>query len=294
MSLKKTAAIICSTLLIFAVAGSAGLPAYAGLISGDKPYLSLGADLTSAEKQTVYQLLGVDSDDLDKYGISTVTNQEEHKYLDSYVSSSAIGTRALSSVLIEKGEKGSGIQVETKNITYCTEGMYQNALATAGAKDIKVTVAGPTQISGTAALVGAIKAYSEMTGKPVNDKTIDGAVDELTTTGDLENNTDADPSAVEGMMADLKQQVASGDVNKEDIPQAITDAANKYGVSLTDQQKQEIQALLEKLSGLDLNLSALKSQASQLLDKLGDLGVNKENAGNLWNRFLAWINSIFA
>ena len=95
-------------------------------------------------------------------------------------------------------------------------------------------------------------------------------------------------------MADLKQQVASGDVNKEDIPQAITDAANKYGVSLTDQQKQEIQALLEKLSGLDLNLSALKSQASQLLDKLGDLGVNKENAGNLWNRFLAWINSIFA
>ena len=84
------------------------------------------------------------------------------------------------------------------------------------------------------------------------------------------------------------------DVNKEDIPQAITDAANKYGVSLTDQQKQEIQALLEKLSGLDLNLSALKSQASQLLDKLGDLGVNKENAGNLWNRFLAWINSIFA
>ena len=172
--------------------------------------------------------------------------------------------------------------------------MYQNALATAGAKDVKVTVAGPTQISGTAALVGAIKAYSEMTGKPVNDKTIDGAVDELTTTGDLENNTDADPSAVEGMMADLKQQVASGDVNKEDIPQAITDAANKYGVSLTDQQKQEIQALLEKLSGLDLNLSALKSQASQLLDKLGDLGVNKENAGNLWNRFLAWINSIFA
>ena len=236
----------------------------------------------------------MDSDDLDKYGISTVTNQEEHKYLDSYVSSSAIGTRALSSVLIEKGEKGSGIQVETKNITYCTEGMYQNALATAGAKDIKVTVAGPTQISGTAALVGAIKAYSEMTGKPVNDKTIDGAVDELTTTGDLENNTDADPSAVEGMMADLKQQVASGDVNKEDIPQAITDAANKYGVSLTDQQKQEIQALLEKLSGLDLNLNALKSQASQLLDKLGDLGVNKENAGNLWNRFLAWINSIFA
>lgn len=78
MSLKKTAAIICSTLLIFAVAGSAGLPAYAGLISGDKPYLSLGADLTSSEKQTVYQLLGVDSDDLDKYGISTVTNQEEH------------------------------------------------------------------------------------------------------------------------------------------------------------------------------------------------------------------------
>ena len=54
-----------------------------------------------------------------------------------------IGTRALSSVLIEKKDKGNGIKVTTSNITYCTTGMYQNALATAGVTDADVRVAGP-------------------------------------------------------------------------------------------------------------------------------------------------------
>ena len=49
-----------------------------------------------------------------------------------------IGTRALSSVLIEKKDKGNGIKVTTSNITYCTTGMYQNALATAGVTDADV------------------------------------------------------------------------------------------------------------------------------------------------------------
>lgn len=289
---RKIIAVLCAALMITATAAAASVPTYAGIFTGDKPYLSLGADLTDSEKQTVYSLLGVDSGDLSDYGQETVTNAEEHEYLDDYIPSSQIGTRALSSVLIEKGDSGSGIQVETKNITYCTEGMYQNALATVGAKDIKVTVVGPTEISGTAALVGAIKAYSGMTGKHVSDSQIDGAVDELTTTGDLEQNTDADPEAVEGMIADLKEQVASGDVSTDEIPQAIEETASKYGVTLTDAQKQQLQSLLEKLSGLDLNLSALKSQASQLLDKLGDMGINVENGKNLWQRFVAWIQSV--
>ena len=69
---------------------------------------------------------------------------------------SVIGSRALSSVLVEGKKDGNGIRVTTKNITYCTPGMYENALATAGIKDADIVVAGPFKISGTAALVGAI------------------------------------------------------------------------------------------------------------------------------------------
>ena len=50
--------------------------------------------------------------------------------------------------------------------------MYANALATAGVEDVNVVVAGPFNVSGTAALVGALKAYSEMTGETVDEKVV--------------------------------------------------------------------------------------------------------------------------
>lgn len=132
------------------------------------PYVSLGADLNAQERETVLRLLDVTEEDLKKYTVATVTNQDEHDFLDSYLDKSVIGSRALSSVLVEGKKDGNGINVKTKNITYCTPGMYENALATAGIKDADIVVAGPFNISGTAALVGAIKSYENMTGEKVN------------------------------------------------------------------------------------------------------------------------------
>ena len=153
--------------------------------NNDKPYLSLGADLTPDQRATVLGFMGIELTDLDKYDVVYVNNDEEHKYLDSYISKSEIGTRSLSSVLITEDKKGAGLSVSTHNINYCTVGMYKNALATAGIADAKIIVAGPFPISGTAALVGTLKAYEEMTGKKLDDKVTDAAMDELVTTGEL-------------------------------------------------------------------------------------------------------------
>ena len=78
-----------------------------------------------------------------------------------------------------EGKKGSGIQISTKNISYCTVGMYKNALATAGLEDAEIIVAGPFPISGTAALIGALQAYSKMTGDEIKEESLDTAMNEL-------------------------------------------------------------------------------------------------------------------
>ena len=84
------------------------------LAAGDeKPILALGADLSSEQKATVLKLLEIDGNDLADYDVITVTNQEEHQYLDAYLSSSVIGTKALSSVLIRPAEEGAGLNVST-------------------------------------------------------------------------------------------------------------------------------------------------------------------------------------
>ena len=272
--------------------------AYAGSFSGG--YISLGADLTSDEKAKVLALFGVDEKDLDNYKVVYVTNQEEHQYLDSYISSSQIGNQAWSSVLITEGKKGSGINVTTKNVIYCTTGMYANALATAGVEDVNVVVAGPFNVSGTAALVGALKAYSEMTGETVDEDVVDAAVDEMVTTGSLEDGTDADNEKVEGMVAYLKEQIANSDNKDKDLDQIINDAANKFEITLNEDQFNQLKSLLEKLGGLHLDLGALKSQAQAAYDTLKDMGfdiskihIDTEEARGLLQQIIETIKGWF-
>ena len=71
----------------------------------DKPYLALGADLTDAQKNTVLSLMGIDPANLGNYDVVYTTNAEEHQYLDSYISSSQIGSKSWSSVVIVKRDK---------------------------------------------------------------------------------------------------------------------------------------------------------------------------------------------
>ena len=146
--------------------------------ASDKPYLALGADLNDSQRATILSIMGIDAANLSNYDVVYVTNAEEHQYLDSYISSSQIGTRSLSSVVIVQRDKGSGLNISTTNINYCTVGMYKNALTTAGVTDADIIVAGPTPISGTAALVGVLKAYQEMTGKEISDSVVDTALNE--------------------------------------------------------------------------------------------------------------------
>lgn len=51
---------------------------------------------------------------LDQYNIVTVTNADEHKYLDDYLDSSVIGTKALSSVLVEKEIREKALMLQRK------------------------------------------------------------------------------------------------------------------------------------------------------------------------------------
>ena len=193
----------------------------------------------------------------------------EHEYLDSYMSSSVIGTKSLSSVLLEPAESGNGLLVSPHNINYCTTGMYRNALLTAGLEDTNVTVVGPTPISGTAALIGAIKGYEEMSGKDIPDSTLDTALDELITMGEIADAS-GHSDEIEELIAYIKGKLANGELQtEEDIRKAIQDAQDKFGVTLTDEEVQRILDVMNKISKLGLNLDSLLDQASDLYDEFG-------------------------
>lgn len=263
----------------------------------DKPYLALGKDLTSSQRDTVLDLLGVDEDKLDEYDVIYITNDQEHKYLDDYIPKSEIGTRSLSSVVVIAGKKGSGVQVTTKNIDYCTTGMYENALVTAGITDAQAIVAAPSEISGTAALIGVIEAYSVMTGEEPDQDNVDAAFNEMVVTGEIEESGE-EPEQVEGMIANLKEQVASGEIsNQKEMEDAIDQAQQQFEITLTPEQQQQLLELLQKLDSIDLNLEDLKQQAQNIYDKLSDMGLDmdslKEEAGGFFSRIFQAIKDFF-
>ena len=142
----------------------------------------IGADLTEEQVAAVYQNFGVTRGSVIEL---RVTNQEERQYLEGYVDASVIGTRSISCVYVELLPAGSGMNVSTANISWCTPEMYLSALATAGITDAKIIVAAPFAVSGTAALTGVYKAYEDMTGQKLSELAKAVSTQELTVTGEL-------------------------------------------------------------------------------------------------------------
>ncbi|MCI9611582.1 MAG: DUF1002 domain-containing protein [Eubacterium sp.] len=255
----------------------------------DKPYLALGANLSEAQRNTVLGLMGIDPASLNDYQVTTVTNEEEHQYLDAYLDRSIIGTRALSSVVIVKREKGEGIHISTKNISYCTVGMYKNALATAGLEDADVIIAGPFPLSGTAALIGAMKAYADMEEETIDTDSLDAAMNEIVVTGELNESLGEDVQTEE-FMAYVKQKVVEGGLKSKDrIQEVIAEACDKFEIVLNDSEKAQVASLMEKIGSLDINVDSLLEQAGSIYDSLKEM----EKSSGFLSRIAAFFKDLF-
>lgn len=248
--------------------------------------VALGADLSESQRAEVLSLMGLTEESLSGCTVILITNEMEHMYLDAYLDSSVIGSRALSSVKLTKTEPGSGVYVTTQNINYCTTGMYRNALLTAGLEDTEVFVAGPSPISGTAALIGAAKAYEAISGEMVGDNVLDTSLDEMITTGELAESLqgEADSEKVEALIAWLKAKIAEGELDigdEQSVRDTIEEGEETFSITLSEEDKERIIALLKKLDELGLDANYLIEQAGSLYEKYG-LGI-VENANEAIN-----------
>lgn len=258
----------------------------------EKPVIALGADLTPEQRGAVLSMMGLTEADLVNYTVITITNADEHKYLDAYVDPAVIGTRALSSVMVTPAEEGHGVVVTTQNINYCTTGMYRNALLTAGVENADIMVVGPTQISGTAGLIGAVKAYEQASGETISDEVLDTAMNELVATGGIVTKSASDEE-VEALIAYIKAKLAAGELeNEADIRKAIGEGEEKFGVSLGESEEQQIVDFMLKIKKLGLDPNMLLDQAADLYDKFGDELLIKAQDESFMSGFSSVIDSV--
>ena len=144
--------------------------------------VTLGADLSDEQKQTVLNFFGID--DLGTVQAIEINNTEEHETLGDFVPAEQIGTKTYSCAYIEPTNSG-GINVKTANLTYVSNQTLANALMTAGIQNCNLIVTAPFPVSGTGALTGVYKAYDSMGKKLDEDKKV-VATQELLVTSEME------------------------------------------------------------------------------------------------------------
>lgn len=258
--------------------------------------VTIGADLSDAQKQTVLDYFGVKKDEA---VILEVNNLEERKYLQGIASEAQLGTKTFSCAYVEPAKKGNGINVKTANLTYVTSSMIASTLATCGVEDANVIAMTPLSggVSGTGALTGVMKAFEDATGKELSEDKKELASKELITTSDLGDEIGQDEAA--GLINDIKADVIkNGTKDTNQIAETINNVTNNYNITLTPSQEKQISDLMTKISEQDYDYNSLKNtfkNVSDAVDKnLQDAGININRSEGFFSSIGNWFKDLFS
>lgn len=260
---KLLGVLLCSTCL--AVSGTA-MPAMA---DGMK-VVTLGADLTDSQKNTMMKYFNVDSSQVQ---ILTITNQDEREHLSAYVPLEQIGTRTVSCAYVKPTQSG-GIKVRTANLNWVTCNMIATSLSTSGVKNCEVVAACPFEVSGTGALTGIQMAYETATGEKLDDTKKQIATEEMVVTGNLADDIGKNDATT--VINKAKMQVIADNVqNADDIYNIVVNIADQNNVGLSSDQIDEIVGLLQQIAQQNYNYDDVKETLERVDDNTsgdGEIG----------------------
>ncbi|HEU5138772.1 MAG TPA: DUF1002 domain-containing protein [Bacillales bacterium] len=249
--------------------------------------VTLGKGLSDAQEESVLDEMDVNREDVE---IIYVNIDEEREYLGDYISDEKIGNQTISSTKITMLEEGKGLDVKTHNITYVTEGMYANALLTAGIQDAEIFVTAPFPVSGTGGLTGILKAYDQKTDVKISDEQKKVANEELVRTAQL--GEDIGKEKATQLVTRIKQEMAENPVEtKEDLQQLIQKVAKDLDVNLTDEQMSKLVTLFNHIKNLDIDWGQLKNQLQKVSQQLDEF-LSDEDTQSFFSKVLNAIGSL--
>ena len=283
--------LISATLILGLLASP--MAALADAAVGDQ-IVTLGTNLNQQQRQEVLQYFGTKQN----AQIIDVDIAEEREYLSGKVPEAQIGNSTNSCAMITYTSKGSGVNVTTHNINYVTPDAYKSAILTAGINDADVQVTAPIEVSGTGALTGIMKAYEVSTGEKIDEDVKQAATSELVTNAEL-GQAIGDKQANE-VINGIKQEIAEQDPKTEaDLRDIIDQVLAQLGITLTDEQYQQLLDMIKQLAALDIDWNALANNVSSLVGQASDYLQTEEGQGflakvqALFNDFIDWLRSIF-
>lgn len=287
MKKKFISALVLLGILVMPVA------AYADAAVGDQ-IVTIGTNLNEQQRQEVLQYFGAN----ENAQIIDVDISEERQYLSGKVPDAQIGNSTNSCAMITYTKKGSGVNVTTHNINYVTPDAYKSAILTAGINDADVQITAPIEVSGTGALTGIMKAYEVSTGEQISEDVKQAATQELVTNAELGQEIGDDQA--NDLINTIKQEIAEQKPETPEEVQSIVDQVlQQLGITLTDEQYQQLLDLINQLSKLDIDWDSLADNVSSLIGQASDYLHSDEGQSflaklqDIINSFFDWLRSVF-
>ena len=260
--------ILSSIVLGFALAACCVMPAMAD----SRRVVTLGADLTQDQQNTMLKYFGVSADSVD---IIYINNNDEREHLGSFVPLEQIGTKTFSCALVAPTNKG-GIQVKTANLSWVTCNMIASTLSTSGVTNCQVVAASPFEVSGTGALTGVMMAYETASEITLDESKKELANEELVTTGNLAD--EVGQSKATAVINETKLQVIENNITDiTEITNIVNNISNDYDVTISDAQSEEIANLMQKIAEQEYDITQLKATLERVQANVaGDAGASEE------------------
>ena len=260
--------ILSSIVLGFALAACCVMPAMAD----SRKVVTLGADLTQDQQNTMLKYFGVSADSVD---IIYINNNDEREHLGSFVPLEQIGTKTFSCALVAPTNKG-GIQVKTANLSWVTCNMIASTLSTSGVTNCQVVAASPFEVSGTGALTGVMMAYETASEITLDESKKELANEELVTTGNLAD--EVGQSKATAVINETKLQVIENNITDiTEITNIVNNISNDYDVTISDAQSEEIASLMQKIAEQEYDITQLKATLERVQANVaGDAGASEE------------------
>lgn len=238
--------------------------------------VTLGADLTDAQKQTMMKYFKVNSDEVQ---VLTITNKDERKHLSSYVPLEQIGTRTVSCAYVKPTQSG-GIKVRTANLNWVSGNMIATTLSTSGVKNCEVVAACPFEVSGTGALTGIQMAYEAASGEKLDETKKELATEEIVVTGNLADQVGKNDATT--VMNQAKMEIIQNGVqNADEIYNIVFNIAQQNNITIDSEQMDKIVDLLEQIAQQNYDYSDMQETLEHVEENVSGESSGTENESNV-------------
>lgn len=259
----------------------------------NKERVTFGIDLTDAQEQEMLKEFGVSESQVT---IDRITNEDiiEQLGLDPNDPSNYQGG-CYSSSYVKLTDRG-GIQVKAKNLTEVTSLMLSNALVTSGVTNAEIIASSPFPVTGTSALSGILKGFEGAKGEELSLENKKTAQEEIEVTSDLGEEIGYDEAAK--VINDIKTKIIKeAPKNSEEISEIINDVTKDYTIELSEEQKEQIKALMSKINDLDIDYDKVKDTLTNISNQIAEVlkksGKEIQDSGFLQN-ILSTLSNFFS